>query len=548
MIIARLFYWQVIRFDELSALAEGQHLRSYSLDAPRGKIYSSDKGILVLDQPVFDLFATSSQIQDKDKLSQQVARTLAGSPADYLDLSFQLKEKLSKNVSWVSLLKGLDWNSKSKIERLNILGLGFETRLESLYPEGSSAAHLLGFVGSDSLGAKTGYFGLEGFYDRELKGRGGKMKEETGAQGQPILIGQFFKKEPQAGHDLILNLDRSVQHIVEKKLKEGVAKYAAKGGTVIVMDPKTGGILAMASVPDYDPNSFADFPKENFKNPAVADTYEPGSTFKVIVMSAAINEKIVTPQTKCDICSGPIPIGEYFIRTWNNKYYPDSTMNDVLIHSDNTGMVFIGKRMKLDTLYQYLQNFGFDDLTGIDLQDETAVPMRPKNNWKEIDLATATFGQGIALTPIQMVSAVAVIANGGLLMKPEVVQVIQSQGKTTKIEPKIVRRVISEETAHTVAQMMVEAVEKGEAKVFALKGFKIAGKTGTAQIPVAGHYDETKTIASFVGFAPFVDPKFVMLISYKEPSSSIFGSETAAPTFFAIAKEILSYYNIAPGQ
>ena len=223
-------------------------------------------------------------------------------------------------------------------------------------------------------------------------------------------------------------------------------------------------------------------------------------------------------------------------------------MTDVIIHSDNPGMVFVGRKLGVDKMYSYIQNFGFGNLTQIDLQDESSPDIRPKNDWKEIDLATASFGQGIAATPIQVVRAVATIANGGYLMEPHIVQSIQENDKTTIIKPKVVGHPINEETAKKVTQMMVEAVEKGEAKVFAIKGFKIAGKTGTAQIPVAGHYDPNKTIASFVGFAPAEDPKFVMLVRYAEPSSSIFGAETAAPTFFAIAKELLMYYNVAPSE
>lgn len=223
-------------------------------------------------------------------------------------------------------------------------------------------------------------------------------------------------------------------------------------------------------------------------------------------------------------------------------------MTDTIIHSDNTGMVFAGKKLGVDKLYEYIRNFGFGTLTGVDLQDETSPDIRPKDEWREIDLATASFGQGIAVTPMQIVRAVGAIANGGKLMEPQVVKEVRSEGKTTQIKPRMVKQPVSEESAKAVTAMMVDAVAKGEAKVFAPKGFKIAGKTGTAQIPVAGHYDPTKTIASFVGFAPADDPKFVMLVRYQEPTSSIFGAETAAPTFFAIAKELLAYYNIAPTE
>lgn len=549
-IILRLFYWQIIRFDDLTARAEQQHLKSYTLDAPRGEIFSSDGGVLVSNKPTFLLYGMPKIIKDKEALSANLAKILAVTE-DSKDIS-RLKEeifsKLSEDLYWVVLNKNISLGVKNDIEKLDMEGIGFESQSTRFYPESSSAAHLLGFVGSDSLGTQKGYFGVEGFYNGELKGVGGVLTEEKDAKGLPILMGRFLNKEPKNGHNLVLNLDRTVQYIVEKKLRVGMEKYGAKSGSVVIMDPQSGAVLAMASFPNYDPNDFFAFPKENFKNPIVADSYEPGSTFKVLVMAAGLNENLVKPDTKCDICAGPVQIAGYYIRTWNNQYNKDNTMIDVITHSDNTGMVFVSRKLGIDKMYKYIQDFGFGNTTQIDLQDENSPEIRPKKEWKEIDLATSSFGQGIAVTPLQMARAVSAIANGGYLMEPQVVKEIKSDDKITLIKPKILGRPITEDTAKVVTQMMVEAVQKGEAKVFAPKGFKIAGKTGTAQIPVAGHYDPTKTVASFVGFAPADDPKFVMLVMYQEPSASIFGAETAAPTFFEIAKELFSYYKIVPSE
>lgn len=559
-IACRLFYWQVIRFDDLSALAEQQHLTTFTLDASRGLILASDKSILVSNKPTFLLYGLPKIIQDKKNVSMKLAKVINGSvkkdenkteednSQDIIKIRDELYSKLSQDLYWVILNKNIDLYTKREIEKLSIEGVGFEDQSARFYPESSSAAHILGFVGSDPSGKQTGYFGVEGFYNGYLKGVGGILTEEKDARGLPILMGKFFKRDPKSGHNLILNIDRSIQYIVEKKLKEGTLKYGAKFGSVVVMDPQTGGILAMASYPSYDPNNFSDFSKEYFRNPVIAATYEPGSTFKVLVMGAAVNENLVKSDTKCDICKGPVLISGYAIRTWNNKYAADSTMSDVIIHSDNTGMVFVARKLGIEKMNEYIKNFGFGNLTTIDLQDEASPDIRPKKDWKEIDLATASFGQGLAVTPIQMVRAVGAIANKGFLMEPRVVREIQTDNGTTVLEPKVVGHPISEETARTITSMMIDAVEKGEAKVFAPKGFKIAGKTGTAQIPVAGHYDANKTIASFVGFAPADDPKFVMLVKYDEPSASIFGAETAAPTFFEITKELLLYYNIAPNN
>lgn len=565
-IAIRLFYWQVIKYDDLSVMAEGQHLNSQTIDGQRGQILASDGAIFATNKPTYLLYAMPRQIKNAsdvaDKLSKIILdRRLADNQYQHIDMEsgdnykkelFDLKtglyEKLNQPLNWVALDNKVSLSAKKSIENLNIVGLGFQSQMARFYPEASSAAHIIGFVASDPLGQQKGYFGVEGFYNGELKGVGGIVTEEKDALGKPILMGTFQKRDPKSGRNLVLNIDRTVQYIVEKSLKTGVAKYGAKTGSAVIMDPKTGAILAMVSYPNYDPNHYDDFAKDYFKNPAIADSYEPGSTFKVLVMAAAINEGLVKPDTRCDICSGPLTISGYTIRTWNNKYLPEATMNDVIVHSDNTGMVYVGKKLGVDKLYSYIGSFGFGNLTGIDLQDETSPDIREKSDWKEIDLATASFGQGIAATSLQVVRAVGAIASGGNLMEPHVVSKVIDGDKVTEIKPKVISMPISSKTAKTITAMMVDAVEKGEAKVFAPKGYKIAGKTGTAQIPVAGHYDPNKTIASFVGFAPADDPKFVMIVRYQEPSSSIFGSETAAPTFFEIAKELLPYYNIPPTE
>lgn len=557
MILVRLFYWQVIRFDYLSARADRQHFESSLIEAPRGTIFSSDGSIYVTNKPVYLLYAMPKQIQDKKTFSEKLASLLVfkdGQIIDnevrqkYLETKNEILDKVSQDLVWVQIEKKISLEQKMAIEKLELTGVGFESFTDRFYPEASSAAHVLGFVGSNELGKQTGYFGVEGFYNNELKGIGGELTQERDALGLPILTGRFFKKDAKNGHNLTLNIDKTVQYIVEKKLKEGMMKYGAKSGSVLVMDPKTGAILAMSSYPNYDPQFFTEYPKEYFKNPNVAESYEPGSTFKVLIMAAAVNEKLVTPETKCDICSGPISIGGFLIRTWNNRYSPNSTMSDVLIHSDNTGMVYIGRKLGLDKTYDYLERFGFGNATQSDLQDEVSPSLRSKDDWGEIDLATSTFGQGIAVTPIQMVRAVSAIANGGDIMEPHIVKSINDGRKIITIDPKIVGTPISKEAAKTVTDMMVQTVEKGEAKFVSVKGYKIAGKTGTAQIPVAGHYDPTKTVASFIGFAPANDPKFIMLVKYNEPSSSIYGAETAAPTFFAIAHDLLIYYNVPPSN
>ena len=549
-IVTRLFYWQIIRAEYLQAQAESQHFKDTKVKGQRGSISFADGSILASTTPTFSLFGQPKVIAESQRINigYSLSKILVEKREEIDSLAKEFLSKLSQDLYWVPLKKKLTLKQKKQIEDLNLPGLGFEQENTRFYPEGSSSAHLLGFLGLDAKGDSKGYFGLEGFYERELKGVPGVLRYERDASGLPILIGNFLTFNAKNGKDLVLNIDRTVQFITEQSLLSGLEKYAAKAASAIVMNPKTGAILALASFPNYDPQKYFDFPKEYYKNPIVADQYEPGSTFKVLVMSAAINEDLVKPDTKCSICAGPVFIGGFSIRTWNNKYYPETTLQDVIIHSDNTGMVFTGQKLGLDKFYTYLENFGFGKTTDIDLQDETAPQIKPKENWGEIDLATASFGQGIAITPIQMVRAVSTVANGGYLMESHVVRFIKDENSSFEIKPKIIRQVLKNSTAQTIKEMMVKAVDEGEAKFFKPKGFRIAGKTGTAQIPVAGHYDPNKTIASFVGFAPADDPKFIMLVRYDQPTASIYGAETAAPTFFEIAKQLFYYYKIAPTE
>lgn len=547
-ITGRLYYWQVVQASDLQAQAEKQYFKDVKVSAVRGNILYSDGFILASTNPLFNLYANPKVLSDEQRIS--VAHNLAKVLAQDSDvqLEMEIKNKLEQDLYWVLLAKGISPDKKNRIDEMKIPGIGFEQLSGRFYPEGSSGAHILGFVASDAKGQSTGYFGLEGYYDGELRGSSGSVRSEKDALGLPIVIGNFFATDARNGNNLILNIDRSVQYIVEKALREGVEKYQSKAASAVVLDPKTGAVLALASYPNYDPLNFSDYPKDYFKDSVVSDQYEPGSTFKVLTMAAAIDQDALKADTKCDICSGPINLGGFTIRTWDNKYFPDTNMKDVIVHSDNTGMVFAAKKLGIDKLYSYLENFGFGKSTGIDLQDESFPTLRPKKDFREIDLATASFGQGIAVTPIQMVRAVSVIANGGNLVEPHIVKRIEGDNGNFDIKPKIVKNVLKEITAKTMTQMMVAAVEEGEAKFFRIKGFKVAGKTGTAQIPVAGHYDPNKTIASFVGFAPADDPKFIMLVLYDQPTASIYGAETAAPTFFEIAKQLFSYYKIAPTE
>ncbi len=537
-VICRLFYWQVIAGDALRAEAARQYNLEFTVPASRGTIAAADGEPLAMNQEAYLVYAQPKEIADVNIFVRLIAPILSMEEKSLYELV-----NVADRV-WVPLAHKVDTKVVTDLQKLNLKGLGFEHEPKRYYPEASMAAQLLGFVGSDQNGADQGYFGLEGYYDRELRGRDGGMQIEKDVQGRPIVIGDAKRVDAEDGRSLNLWIDRTVQNIVQKRLAEGIQKYGAKEGSVVIMDPTTGGIIAMAAYPSYDPAQFAQYDKVFYKNPIVASTYEPGSTFKVLVMSAGVNEHVVTADTKMQE-DGPVQVGEYAIRTWDNQYHGEVSMTDVLVHSSNVGMVFVQKKLGEEKFLKYIHDFGFGQPTGVDLEEESSPELRPDSDWKEIDLATSSFGQGIAVTPIQMVRAVSAIANGGWLMEPHIVRdIIDSKGKKVTIKPKKLRQVIRPEAASILTEMMIASVDRGEAKWAKPAGYRIAGKTGTAQIPVSGHYDSTKTIASFVGFAPADHPKFVMLVTLRETSSSQWGSETAAPLFFNIARDLFAYYSI----
>ncbi|KKQ95619.1 MAG: Peptidoglycan glycosyltransferase [Candidatus Woesebacteria bacterium GW2011_GWB1_43_14] len=551
VLLVRLFYWQILRGKVLSAQARAQHVSGENIDAPRGDILARDGSWLAASSESWLVFASSEEI---DRPIREIANLLApllidedDEEEDLLGVAMEIEGLLKGNNSlWIPLKKGVNSEIKKKIEELAVNGIHFEKQEARIYPEGSSAAQVMGFVGKDQDGSDRGYFGLEGFYDLTLSGKPGFVERESNPLGVPILSGRAKEITAIGGVSLHTHLDRSIQLLIEKKLAYAIETYGAVAGTIIVMDPKTGGILGMASSPSYDPGKYYEFGDEYFKNPAISDSFEPGSIFKPIVMASALDAGEVEPDTKCDICTEPYKVDKYVIRTWNNEYHPDSTMTEVLLHSDNVGMVFVGQKLGMDRMYDYLSAFGFGRATGIDLQGEVSAPLRKKDEWNIVDLSTASFGQGIAVTPIQMVKAMAIIANNGVEITPQVVDKLEFEGRDDDIDPEIGKRVISKKSVEKIKQMLVEASSHGEAQWTAIKDFKIAGKTGTAQIPVSGHYDEEKTIASFIGFAPADEPKFVMLVTLREPQSSPWAAETAAPLWFSIASDLFPYLGIHP--
>lgn len=560
LITGRLFYWQVLKNDDLSQQAENQYTRSITLTGNRGNIYTADGYTLVSNIQVYTLFAQPHTLtQSPESITQKLIPLLLPELEEYVDASesatkdeiaknfeSQLTEKLTKNTKWVNLKANISEHTKERITALKIHGLGFDPHLRRDYPEASMAAHITGFVGKDAEAHDIGYFGIEGALENELKARSTKNTVITDALGLQLSGENTISEHLIDGRSVTLTVRRDIQNVIETELHKAIERYGAKSGEVIVMEPSTGKILGLAAYPNYSQAEFYKTDATFHKNPTLSDLYEPGSTFKTLTVSAGIEEGVITPETQCDTCAGPRVFGKYTIRTWNNEYTPNITMEEGLAKSDNTAMIFIAEKLGVDTFKEYLKKFKIGDQIGIDLQEDQTTPF-PKD-WGEVKLATTSFGQGIVANSMQMVRAINTIANDGVMMRPMIVQSVKNTTTGEEIihEPTSEGRIVSSETAKTVTKMLVSAAQHGEAQWIASEKYPVAGKTGTSQVVTEKGYDAEKTIASFISFAPPEKPKFIMLVKLVEPTSSPWAAETAAPLWHAIAKKLYLLLDILP--
>ncbi|MFS8159614.1 MAG: peptidoglycan D,D-transpeptidase FtsI family protein [Candidatus Roizmanbacteria bacterium] len=534
LIVIKLFYIQAFQTNAYSA---SRYLRTDRIAPKRGEIFDKSNQPWVINQTLYKLYSEPQKVTDKEHVIQKLDSILSIGEAT-------LEAKLDTKKQWVSIIDGVTEKQKVSIEKLSLKGIGFESYDNRYYPEASLSAHILGFVGKTDKGRQIGYSGLEGYYEKDLAGLPGLVKTERDILGKPIIVGIQEKVAGENGRDLYLTIDKTAQKIVKDTLKAGIDRYGAKSGCVIAQNPKTGEIKAFSCLPDFDPSDYGSYTEDVFKNQGVSSLFEPGSIFKPLVMAAAINDKAIKVDDTYDE-NGSVTIDGYEINNWDDTYKGKISMSDIIEKSSNVGMVYVGSKMKKENLIDYLQKYGFSDKTGIDLQGEVTGSLRPVKSWKKIELATVTFGQGIVVTPIQMISAFSSVVNGGYLMKPYVVAAMASEdGIKKEINPKIIRRILTQKTSDSMKEILLKAVKHGEVKWKIPTGYKVGGKTGTAQIAVSGSYDASKTTASFVGFTPIDDPELIMMVTLKEPTSSPWGSETAAPLFFEILKDLLVYYNM----
>ncbi|MBW1709209.1 MAG: penicillin-binding protein 2 [Deltaproteobacteria bacterium] len=529
---------QIHNRDQLVKVAEQEYLRNIKLIPVRGDIFDRNGEKLAVSLSVDSIYAEPIRIKDPAAMTNQLVRILD------LDRGRILK-KLSSKSYFVWVKRQVDPDESAAVRALNAKGLGFIKESKRFYPNFSLASHLLGFVGVDAQGLE----GIEVAYDDYFRGEVAYMPVMRDALGRTFQDRLSKSRPSMKGDNLTLTIDRRIQFVVEKALNRAVREYNARSGICIVLRPRTGEVLAMAVAPGFNPNVYGQYPPKRWRNIALTDSFDPGSTLKIFLVAAALEEGVVKPFDRLDCGNGFMSIGSRVVH--DSRGYGRLTVSNIVKYSSNIGAVKIGRRLGSDHFYTYLANFGFGSKTGIDLPGESFGLVRPCDKWTEVDAANIAFGQGISVTAIQMVAAMSALANDGLLMRPFVVsKITDPSGKIIKkFRPQVVRRVVSERTAREARRMLRMVVEEGGTGMLAEpEGYPAAGKTGTAQKldKNTRSYSKTKFVSSFVGFMPYDDPELAVLVILDEPWPKFFGGVVAAPTFKEIGEKVLPLLNLAP--
>lgn len=607
-VIIRLFHLQVTNNDLYVAMATDQHLVYNKLEPKRGQIFFQDIQNnknefypVATNKEFAQVYAIPQKISQPDVVAEELYKIfdeeniikevedLLSNDDFFKQISsttlslFQREKNLSEKEEFYKIKKDAEIEARKKIKLeeyfaklskkndpyepikskvdedilkklmdLKIEGIDFIMQNYRYYPEKNIGSQILGFVNNNGE-ESHGQYGLEGFFDEELAGTYGSIRAERAAKGGMIIVKEREYNEPISGSDLVLTINRSIQFTACKKLNEAVMRHGADGGTIIIMDPKTGAIIAMCSYPDYDPNDYKDVENiDVFNNPAIFYQWEPGSIFKAITMAASMDQGKVTPETTYTdkgfvmIEGWPKPIRNSDFETKGGHGVVN--MVSVLENSLNTGVIFAMQKIGPEKFGEYVKNFGFGEKTGIELETEGNghIGTLEVKKIRPIEAATATFGQGITVTPLQMINAFSVIANGGILMQPYLVKEIRKEnGEKIETQPREIRRVISARTAALISGMLVKVIDNGHGKRAGVEGYYLAGKTGTAQVPKkGGGYEENAHIGSFAGFGPVDDPVFAMLVKIDNPRDVDWAESSAAPLFGDVAQFILNYYQV----
>jgi cell division protein FtsI (penicillin-binding protein 3) len=532
---ARLVFLQVYKHADLAARGENQSARAIPISAKRGDILDRHGRVLAYSVDSESVFAVPPDIENASTAAAAVCRALADCSAKDQEA---LVARLRQKRAFVYVRRQVTPAQARRIADLGLEGIRFVKEDHRFYPKKQLAAQLLGFVGVDNKGLA----GLEAAYDGQISGTQGKLLYEKDARGHAF---SRLERPPTAGASVELTIDEYLQHIAERELRDAVVRNKAAGGTVIVMDPNTGEILAMANEPTFNPNAFADAAPDQRRNRAVQDLYEPGSTFKVVTASAALEEHLFGVDQMIDASGGRIKIGSRVIPDTHD--YGVLSFTDVIVKSSNVGAIRVGLRLGPDRLGLYARRFGFGRVLSPDFPGETAGILWDPAKLDSSALASMSMGYQVGVTPLQMVTAVSAVANGGQLVEPRVVRALVRDGKRLEVNPTILGRTISKETSVTMTGIMEQVVAKGTATFAQIDGYTIAGKTGTAHKLVNGRYSNTDYFASFVGFLPSRNPVATIIVVLDSPhAQGHFGGPIAGPVFQQIAQATLRHYSIAP--
>jgi len=556
LIVYRLFILSVVRHSSYFRTAQAQS-ESINNVLARGNIYFSDNGSDTI------LAATNKKFPLAHIVPDQISSSDKEKAADSLSQIFsidheELRKKINSESSSLRVVARRISNKQLEaVKSLNIKGVGVSYETDRLYPGGEIGASVIGFLGYNAEGSRAGQYGVEEYYENDLLGKQPGLKGLF-ALSDPFGAVNFIKsvtshqsdKDPEPEFDrpmdIVLTIDKNVQNFIEDRLKDLFKKWEIEKGTIIVQEPDTGKILAMANWPSFNPNSYGNAKPEHFLNKSTQEVYEPGSSFKPVTMSAGIDLGKITPQTSYED-KGFVNIAGYTIHNFSNRVFGIQNMTQVLQNSVNTGTMFAENLIGDDNFLSYVINMGFGQKTGIDLPGEVSGDVANLYSGRKINYLTASFGQGIAVTPLQLVNAYSIIANGGKLMRPYIVdRIIKEGGEEVVTQPELVGIPITEKTAIKLQSMLVSVVDYGFDKA-RIEGYDIAGKTGTAQLPDGqGGYSENDFIHNFVGFAPAYNAKFVILIKMDKPRGIQFAADSLSPVFKEVAAFLINYYNIPP--
>ncbi len=528
---------QIVEGPQYAQAAAEQRTREVILNPERGFILDREGEVMAETVPARTVYAVPATITDKEATARAIADTLGGDYTDYL-------ERISGEGTYTYVARKADPARAAELEALGLTGLGFHDDSRRVYPSNELGCQVLGFVGIDDQGLS----GLELYYDDLLAGEPGALIGERDRQGRPIPGGVAFEEEAIDGKDVVLTIDKDIQYQAQVALAEAVETWGAAAGSIVVMDPTNGEILAMASVPQYNPNRFGEADSASYRNRPIVDTYEPGSTIKSLTAAAVIDAGLFTPDSMFELPPS-IKVGGRTIGEAHPRPIANWSLTEIVTKSSNVGSVKLGQALGEQGLYDYFSRFGLTEKTGVDYPGEVRGALPPVETWSASSVATIPFGQGISVTPLQLARALAAIANGGELVTPHFLRDVPDTPELALSWPK--KRAISEGTAAQMRSVLADVVVDGTGSAAAVAGYSVAGKTGTAQkARTDGRpgYAQGKYVASFSGFLPADDPRVLIIVNIDEPSGSIYGGTVAAPVFSRVAAFAVEHLKVPPGR